>query len=506
MMVIPPLLWLGAPILPLLRGLPRPVLQYGLGPCFASPTLQQRAHCLTHPFGGDDMETLAAKRRIVILGGGFAGAYTALHLEKRLAGASDVEVVLIAKENFVLFTPMLHEVAGGDVEVTDIVQPLRKMLRHTRVAIADIEAIDLDKKQVRIMHSGLPHAYEVSYDQLVLALGTVTNFYRTPGLEEHALTMKTLGDAILVRNRVIDALGLADNQSDETERKTTLTVVVAGGGFAGVETAGAVNDLLREAMKFYPHVQKDMLRIVVVHPGEVILPELNESLGRYAQDRLGRRGVEVRLKTKVTGYDGKEVTLDDGTKIATRMLIWTAGITPPPLLSSLPCAKQRGRILVNECLQVPDWPGVWALGDCALVPDPLNPGQFYPPTAQHAIRQAATLAGNIVSSLHGQALQPFTFKIIGLLATIGRRHGVAEIFGVQFSGIIAWWLWRAIYLSKLPGLQKKVRVALDWTLDLIFSKDLVQLPTLRAPAMSEAEETTPPAGEVKPASTATPKP
>jgi NADH:quinone reductase (non-electrogenic) len=411
-----------------------------------------------------------------------------LHLEKRLAGAPDVEVVLIAKENFLLFTPMLHEVAGGDVTATDIVRPLRKMLRHTRVAIAGIESIDLVKKWVRIVHSDLPHAVDVTYDQLILAVGAVANFYHTPGLEEHALTMKTLGDAILVRNRVIDALELADNQSDEAERKTTLTVVVAGGGFAGVETAGAVNDFLREGMKFYPHLTKDMLRVVVVDPGDHILPELGPSLGRYAQAQLGRRGVEIRLKTKVTGYDGQEVALDDGTKIATRMLIWTAGITPPPLLSSLPCARQRGRIVVNECLQVPDWPGVWALGDCALVPDPLNPGKFYPPTAQHAIRQAAVLANNIVAALRGQALQPFKFKIIGLLATIGRRTGVAEIFGVQFSGIIAWVLWRAIYLSKLPGLQKKVRVAIDWTLDLIFSKDLVQLPTLRAPTMSEAEE------------------
>jgi NADH:ubiquinone reductase (H+-translocating) len=224
-----------------------------------------------------------------------------------------------------------------------------------------------------------------------------------------------------------------------------------------------------------------------VHPGEVILPELSESLGRYAEKRLGKRAVEIRLKTKVTGYDGKEVALDDGTKIATRMLIWTAGITPPPLLSSLPCAIQRGRVVSTDCLQVPDWPGVWALGDCALVPDPLNPGKFYPPTAQHAIRQAAVLANNIAAAMRGQAPKPFKFKIIGLLATIGRRHGVAEIFGWQFSGYIAWLLWRTIYLGKLPGLQKKVRIAIDWTLDLIFSKDLVQLPTLRSPTISEAE-------------------
>jgi NADH dehydrogenase len=299
------------------------------------------------------MHAAAAKKRVLILGGGFAGAYTALHLERRLAGAPDVEIALIAKENFVLFTPMLHEVAGSDLAVTDIVQPLRKMLRRTRVGIANIQAIDLVKKQVRVVHSGLPHSVDVAYDHLVLAVGAVTNFFRTPGLDEHALTMKSLGDAILVRNRVIDALGVADNQSDETERKTTLTVVVAGGGFAGVETVGAVNDFLREEMKFYRNLREDMLRVLLVHPGEIILPELGESLGRYAQGQLGRRGVEVRLKTKVTGYDGQEVALGDGTRIATRMLIWTAGTTPPPLLSSLPCALERGRVVANECLQVP---------------------------------------------------------------------------------------------------------------------------------------------------------
>ena len=272
----------------------------------------------------------------------------------------------------------------------------------------------------------------------------------------------------------------------------TLMVVVVGGGFVGAETVGAVNDFLREGMKFYHHLKEDMVWVVLVHLGEVILPELTERLGRYAQEQLARRGVEIRPKSKVTGFDGQEVTLDDGTKIATRMLVWTAGTTPPPVVSTLPCTKQRGRVVANECLQVPEWPGVWALGDCALVPDPYNPGKYYPPTAQHAIRQAAVLAKNIAAAMRGQPLQPFKFKILGLLAAIGRRSGVAEILGMRFSGIIAWWLWRSIYLSKLPGLQKKVRVAIDWTLDIIFSKDLVQLPTLRSPTMSEAEE--PPSG------------
>lgn len=445
------------------------------------------------------------KKRILILGGGFAGAYAASHLEKRLAGSPDIEIMLVSKENFVLFTPMLHEVAGADVAVTDIVQPLRKILHRTRVRIAVVEAIDLVRKQVRIRHNGMPETSDVTYDQLVLALGAVTNFYQTPGLEEYALTMKTLGDAILVRNRVIDALELADNQSDEAACKKTLTVVVAGGGFAGVETVGAVYDFLREGMAFYPRLSKEMLRVVLVHPGDVILPELSESLGRYAQKKLGKRGVEICMKSKVAAYDGQEVTLDNGSKIATRMLIWTAGTTPAQVLSSLPCALQRGRVAVNECLQVQDFPGVWALGDCALVPDPLNPGKFYPPTAQHATRQAAMLAKNIAAMLRDQPPQPFRFKMLGMLAVIGRHTGVAEILGMKCSGIIAWWLWRGIFLSKLPGIQKKVRVTLDWTLDMVFSKDIVQLPTLRSPTISETEEVSIPASVAKPVVITTPK-
>ncbi len=443
------------------------------------------------------MDTLTAKKRILILGGGFAGAYVALYLEKRLAGAPDVEIMLVARENFVLFTPMLHEVAGCYVAPTDVVQPLRKMLRDTRVMIGDIEAIDLSRKQVRVSRGDLACGYDLSYDQLVLALGTVTNFFRLPGLEKYSLAMKTLGDAILVRNRVIDLLEVADNESDDTECKAMLTVIVAGGGFAGVETAGAVNDYLLEAKRFYHNVKKDMVRVILVHDGEVLLPELTETLGRYAQEKLRQRGVEVRLKTRVTGYDGKEVSLDDGTKIATRIAIWTAGTTPPAVLSSLPCTMQRNRILANEYLQVPDWQGVWTLGDCALVPNLLNAGKFHPPTAQHAIRQAATVANNIAAVLRGQTLQPFKFKMIGMLATIGLRIGVAEIFGMRFSGIIAWWLWRSIYLSKLPGLQKKVRVAINWTLDLFFSKDIVQLRMLGGQAVSENEQPLTPSTDEK---------
>jgi len=424
------------------------------------------------------------EKRILILGGGFAGAYTALYLQKALSGTPDVEVMLVAQENFVLFTPLLHEVAGSDAAATDVVQPLRKMLRHSNVLIGDIESIDLGKKQVRVRQSDLVHHRDLTYDQLVLALGSVSNFYHTPGIEEHALTMKTLGDALAVRNRAIDALELADGEPDATVRKAMMTVVVVGGGFAGVETVGAVNDLMREALKFYNNLREDMLRIVLVDAGKMILPELGESLGRYSETQLGERGVEIRLNTTVKSYDGKEVILGDGTRIASNIMIWTAGITPVPILANLPCPKERGHVVANEYLQVTNWPGLWALGDCAQVPDLTSPGKFCPPTAQHATRQAPVAAHNIVATMRGRPLKAFKFKTLGLLATIGRRTGVAEIMGFHFSGLIAWAMWRAIYLAKLPGLQKKVRVSLDWALDLCFSKDIVQLRALSSPSQS----------------------
>jgi len=265
-------------------------------------------------------------------------------------------------------------------------------------------------------------------------------------------------------------------------RKPLLTFVVAGGGFAGVETIAGMNDFLREALPFYPHLRSDMLRLVLVHSGPVILPELGEQLGRYAHEKLSARGVEIRTNTKVIEMSDQEVTLSDRTRITTTTLVWTAGTAPNPLLATLPCQTKGGRLLVNECLEVPDWPGVWALGDCALIPDQLT-GGYHPPTGQHALREAKVAARNVTAAFRGTAKQPFRFRTIGQLAAIGRRTGVARILGFNFSGVIAWSLWRAVYLSKLPRIEKKVRVLLDWLLDVIFTKDLVQFQTLRAPVM-----------------------
>jgi NADH dehydrogenase len=428
--------------------------------------------------------------RIVILGGGFGGLYTALHMERTLARDAGVQVTLVNRENFFLFTPMLHEVAASDLDVTHIVNPLRKLLRRVRFFEGDVASIDLAGRRLVVSHGSDHHHHELEYDHLVLALGSVTNFFNLPGLQERAMTMKTLGDAIALRNRLVELLEEADFECAAGIREHLLTIVVAGGGFAGVETIAGVNDFLREALPYYPHLSEKQIRVVLVHPEALILPELGPELGAYAQRKLAERGVEIRVNVKVEGISEDAVTLSDGTAIRTRTLVWTAGTSPNPLLARLPCARERGRVRVNEFMEVPGWPGVWAVGDCAWIPDPRT-SQPYPPTAQHAIRQGKVLAQNIAATVRGRRKKPFVFNTIGQLAAIGRRTGVAKIFGLRFSGFLAWWLWRSIYLSKLPRLEKKIRVMLDWTLDLIFSKDLVQFMTLRAPTVSQAEETAP---------------
>jgi NADH:ubiquinone reductase (H+-translocating) len=258
-----------------------------------------------------------------------------------------------------------------------------------------------------------------------------------------------------------------------------MTFVVAGGGFAGVETLGGINDFARQALRFYPSLREENLRMVLVTPDPLILPELGPRLGAYAQRKLAARGVEIITGARVRRLENGVVELSDGRTIAASTLVWTAGTAPNPLLAALPVAKRAGRVLVNEYLEVPDWSGVWALGDCAVVPD--IRGGFHPPTAQHALRQGRAAARNLVAAVLGGRKRPFRFSTLGQLATIGRRTGVANVLGVNFSGFLAWWLWRTIYLSKLPRLEKKVRVAFDWTLDLCFAKDFACV-TAHAPA------------------------
>jgi NADH:ubiquinone reductase (H+-translocating) len=418
--------------------------------------------------------------KIVIAGGGFAGLYAAMHFEKRLARRADVEVTLISRENFILFTPMLHEVAAGDLYPGDIVNPLRRILRHVRFIEADVDAIDLYARRVHCAGGVADQELEFEFDHLLLTLGSETNFFNMDGVRDWSVTMKSLSDAALLRNRMVALLEEASLQSDEAARRQLLTFVTAGGGFSGTETTGAVNDFVRETVGYYPQLREELIRLVVVHPGNFILPELGEELGRYAERKLRERKVEVIKGPRVANYDGAVVTLSDGTSIPTATLIWTAGVKPSPVIASLPCQKERGRLLVNEDMSVPGVSGLWAAGDCAAIPDVKSgTGKFYPPTAQHALREGVVIAKNIEATILGRLPKPFRFKMLGMLASIGHHTGVAMVFGIKFSGFIAWWFWRSVYLMKLPRLAKKLRVMSSWTLDIFFGQEIEQMITVR---------------------------
>jgi NADH:ubiquinone reductase (H+-translocating) len=408
--------------------------------------------------------------RVLILGGGFGGVYAAIELERALRNRDNVNITLVTRDNYFLFTPMLHEVAASDLEMNTIVNPLRKLLGRAKTFTGNIEAIDLERRCVAIAHGFDRHVHELSYDHLIIALGSSTNFFALPGLEDAALTIKSLDDAIELRNRLITNLEEANSECAAGERQPLLTFVVVGAGFAGVETLGGINDFVREAIRFYPNLSPEFVRTVLVSSEEFILPELGKKLGAYAQRKLVARGVEIVTRARVNALRDGLVELSDGQKIPATTLIWAAGNAANPLVAALSIPKSGGRILVDEYLQVQGFPGVWAVGDCALISDPKT-GGFHPPTAQHAIREGRCVARNVAAAIVGGRRKSFRFSTLGRLAAIGRRTGVANVFGINFSGFLAWWLWRTIYLFKLPRFEKKLRVALDWTLDLCFAKD-----------------------------------
>lgn len=438
--------------------------------------------------------------RIVILGGGFAGAATAKRLEELFPRDSGAEITVVDRENFSLFTPLLPEVLPGAIEPKHIVSPLRALLRRTVVRQAEVRAVDLSARVVLAAHCPACKIYPLRYDHLVVALGSVTNFFGLPGVEGHAFPMKSLADATTLHAHVIDKFEHADMEPDPAARRELLTFVVAGGGFAGVETAAELNDFVRGAERVYPTLRHEEIRVILIHVGPRILPEVSESLSAYALKKLRSRGVEVRLETRIEACPAGRVRLSTGEEIPSRTLVWTAGIAPNPLLAAMDLPRtSAGKVETDETLQAKARPGVWALGDCASILDRAT-GRPVPPTAQQAVRQGRRVAENIAAVIRGQAPKPFSHEPLGVLAGLGRRSAVAEILGFKFSGFFAWWLWRTVYLLKLPGLERKVRVALDWTLDLFFPPDIVYLRPFQLSRGPEAIAGPPVSAGVEPAS------
>jgi NADH:quinone reductase (non-electrogenic) len=422
------------------------------------------------------------KTRIVILGGGFAGMRVAECLEEQLG--SSVSITLVSETNALLFTPMLAEVAGSSLEPSHITTPLRSSLHGTEFVRGRVAAIDLETRRATLENDlrslGENGSREIPYDQLVLALGSVSNYLDMANLEKYSLNFKTLLDAIRLRNHVIEMFERADRQPDSSARKPLLSFVVAGGGFAGVELAGALNDFSRGILADYPNLRQEDLSVTLVHSRERILPELSESLAHYALIKMQARGVTFRLNTRLTDAQPGVVTLSDG-QIHAQTLVWTAGTAPNPLLKSIPVEKdKRGALVVDKTLAVPGCSGVWALGDCASVHD-AKTGKPCPPTAQYALREAEMLARNIEAQLKGLSCRPFHFDSLGALCVVGHQSACAELTvpfarnkSMRFSGLLAWFMWRGIYLSKLPGLERKIRVLMDWTIELFFPRDIVQ--------------------------------
>jgi NADH dehydrogenase len=430
-----------------------------------------------------------SRPRVVILGGGFGGISVAQELVRLLDPHEECEVALIDQNNFSLFTPMLTEVAGGEVEPMGIVAAIRSLSPGSSFEQGRVEAIDPAGRRVTISigdaAAGIPPVQRViSADHLVIALGSVTNFHHIDGLEHHALTIKSVHDAQVIRDRALTILERADEEPDRDLRRELLTFVVGGGGYSGVETMAALNDMLRHSVHSFRHIDPTDIRTIIVQPGSRLLPEISPPLAAYAQRELQQRGVEVVLNTLVTGAgaDFVEVKQQDSghsRRIAARTIIWAGGVKPNPVVESSGLQLGvHGGIVVDRCCAVPGFPRVWALGDCAEVPRRGNgrDTETYAPTAQNATREGAQVARNVAAVIRSGQPQPFDYHPIGELAVVGRRAAVAHVYGFQFSGMVAWVMWRVIYLAKLPRWQERVRVGFDWFFDLVTGRESIAVP------------------------------
>ncbi len=426
---------------------------------------------------------VADKKRIVIMGAGFGGLYAAMKLEKLLSWHDDYEIILINRENYFVYQPMLAEIISGNVGVFDTVSPLRQLLRKTTVLVRDIEHVDLENKVITTSPGIVPVPHRIDYDYLVLGLGNVTDFRGMTGLTQHALPFKTMEDALRLRHRVIHALEEAAIEDDPFVRQALLTFVVAGGGWSGVECVAEINSLVRGTLHTYRSLKAEDVRIILLHAGDTILEQLVPSLRVLAQRVLQNAGVDIRFSSLLTAATGTEAIVkhkdtNEIEGIPTRTLVSTVPSSPNPIIESLNLPKdKRHRVLTDTTLQVKDSDHIWAVGDCAAIPDPNDPtgATHCPPTAQHAVRQGEVCAYNIVATIRNARKKTFGFKGLGNMGALGHHSAVAQVFGFRLSGVVAWLMWRGVYLMKMPGWDRKVRTATAWLMSQVLPQDIVEL-------------------------------
>ncbi|WP_106400416.1 NAD(P)/FAD-dependent oxidoreductase [Actinocorallia populi] len=422
-------------------------------------------------------------KRILIVGGGYVGLYTALRLERKLRrrlGRGEVELTIVDPESYMTYQPFLPEAAAGNLEPRHVTIPLRRALKHTRLIVGRVTSIDHAQHTARVeIVEG--EDWPVRYDLLVVALGSVSRTLPVPGLAENGIGFKTIEEAIHLRNRVLGLLDRAASTRDPDECRRSLTYVVVGGGFAGVEALAELADMTEDALRYLPELPAKPRWVLVEATGR-ILPEVGEEMGRYTVDELRRQGIEVLLNTRLESAENCRIVLSDGQEFDAATLVWTAGVKPHPMLrdTDLPL-DEKGRVKTEPTLTVEGHRDVFAAGDNAAVPDLTDPGAFCAPNAQHAVRQAKVLADNIVATLTGQQLKPYRHAYAGSVASLGLHRGVAQVYGVKLRGLPAWFMHRTYHLARVPTFNRKVRVMADWTLALFFHREMVALGRLQNP-------------------------
>ncbi|MGI0045758.1 MAG: NAD(P)/FAD-dependent oxidoreductase [Nitrosotalea sp.] len=432
--------------------------------------------------------TSPRKPKVLILGGGFAGSNVLREIQNRLG--TNAEITLISQANFFLFTPMLPEISSGMLHPSDISTPIRTFCKTANFCHAKVLSIDLEHKEVTVIRIFDQKETTFEYDYLILAMGSKDNFFGNVNIEEFAFTIKTLEDAIAIRNHIISVLECADQEKDKILQEQLLRFVVVGGGFAGVEIATEMNHFLLDSAKnFYKNIDSEKIRVIIVSARNGILPEVGEELGNFALDYVRRSGIEVMTNTKAVDAGEDHVLLSDNTIIPCATLVWAGGVAVDPLITSLKCEHgASGRVVVDQYLRLKDYPNIFALGDCAHLSDPNN-GAVYPTTAQIAIRQAIAVSENLAAEINGQenSMKTFDYRNKGVMATIGKRMGVALINGRKVYGFQAWLLWRCFYWVNLPTNEKKVKVAFDWLLHSIFRADIMTVGFIKKKTLTRLE-------------------